>query len=381
LPKHRRAHGEGTIYQRADGRWEAALRLPGGRRISRYGKTQREAQERLLEARTALRDGVLAIGPTQSVEAYLDSWLENTAGPRVRPRTRDSYGLNIRRISRHIGEHRLATLSPSSVQRCYGKLLSEGLSARSVEQTHSVLHAALKDAVRLGLIFRNPADAVSAPRPKKRQMETFSASQLLDLFADDDPENLTCLWVLLGTTALRLGEALGLSWEAVDLETGRIHVQRALQRQNGRGLVMVEPKSDSSRRTVHLTDLALTRLASHRREQIERYLRVGLSWDPHGLVFTGPLGDPIEPTRAGRAFGKALRRAGLPRRRIHDLRHTVATLLFKDGAHPKMVQALLGHSTISLTLDTYSHVIPSMHAETAVRMESLLSAADGQTDG
>jgi integrase len=182
------------------------------------------------------------------------------------------------------------------------------------------------------------------------------------------------LWVVLATTGLRLGEALGLTWEDVDFKQGKLAVRRALQRQRGIGLVLVEPKTAHSRRTVYLAPGSLEVLTDHRRVQAQERLMAGSSWNStHNLVFSTTDGRPIEGGRVSWAFHRALRVAGLPRIRIHDLRHTAATQLLERGVHPKVVQEMLGHSTITLTLDTYSHVVPGLHAEVAQHMQKLFS--------
>jgi integrase len=177
--------------------------------------------------------------------------------------------------------------------------------------------------------------------------------------------------VLLATTGLRLGEARGLLWSDIDFANGRLVVNRALQRQTGTGYVFVEPKTARSRRTVYLAPGTLSALTDHRRRQVEDQLAVGPEWSNTGLVFTTAVGRPADGTWAIKWFRRALDQAGLPRVRIHDLRHTAATHLLRRGVHPKVVQELLGHSTISLTLDTYSHVAPALHADVAKHMQAL----------
>jgi integrase len=242
-----------------------------------------------------------------------------------------------------------------------------------VEQTHTVLHRALRQAVLWGLMFRNPTEAVTVPRPSGREMQTLTEEEVGRLFQASRGHRLHALWVLLATTGLRIGEALGLRWSDVDFASGRLVVNRALQRQPGVGYVFVEPKTAKSRRTVYLAQGTLASLVEYRRRQREDQLAAGPEWNNTGLVFTTPMGRPIDGTWATKWFHRALDQAGLPRIRIHDLRHTAATHLLRRGVHPKVVQELLGHSTISLTLDTYSHVAPALHAEVASHMETLFS--------
>jgi integrase len=220
-------------------------------------------------------------------------------------------------------------------------------------------------------MLRNPTEAVSVPRPTRREMHTLTEEEVGRLFEATQDHRLHALWVLLATTGLRLGEARGLLWSDIDFTNGRLVVNRALQRQTGIGYVFVEPKTARSRRTVYLAPGTLSALTDHRRRQVEDQLAAGPEWNNTGLVFTTALGRPADGTWATKWFHRALAEAGIPRIRIHDLRHTAATHLLRRGVHPKVVQELLGHSTISLTLDTYSHVAPSLHAEVANHMQAL----------
>jgi integrase len=199
-------------------------------------------------------------------------------------------------------------------------------------------------------------------------MQTLTDDQLRQLFEATKASHLHALWVLLATTGLRLGEALGLIWPDVDLERGRLTVRRALQRLPKRlgGVVLVEPKTDRSRRTVYLAPGTVAALARHRRQQTADSLA-----SSERFVFTGTTGRPLDGSGVNGQFHRALVRANLPNVRVHDLRHTAATHLLTRGVHPKVVQELLGHSTISLTLDTYSHVSPALHAQVPEHMEVL----------
>jgi integrase len=336
-----------------------------------YGSSEKDVRSKIRKARRAYDAGQLAAAPSISVANYLDGWLARVVIQSVKPKTYESARLNVERVKRHVGRARLEALTPAAIQQLYGSLLESGLSRRSVEQVHEVLHRALRQAMQWGLLVRNPADAVSVPRPRSREMETLTEAELRQLFAATQEDRLHALWVLLGTTGLRIGEALALSWDDLDLEAGRLVVRRALQRQRNAGLVFVEPKSAQSRRTVYLASGTVDALRGRR--ELERRERqfAGGEWREHGLVFCTLTGGPLEHSTVTYGFQKALRSAGLRRIRIHDLRHTAATLLLKNGVHPKVVQEFLGHSSITLTLETYSHVVPSLHVEVAARMQGI----------
>ncbi|MBI4321040.1 MAG: tyrosine-type recombinase/integrase [Chloroflexi bacterium] len=376
----RRGPGEGSINKskRKDGRYMARITLDDGKRKYFYGKTKEEVRSQMIKALADLQEGKLITGPSQTVAQYLNRWLTDIVSQSVRPRTQESYVLNVRRVLPHIGKLRLTKLQPAHIQACYAALLEGGLSRRSVEQCHTVLHRALRQALQWEMIGRNPTEAVSVPRPKRREMHTLTAHQVQDLFASSTEDCLHALWVLLATTGLRLGEATGLKWDDIDFATGKLTVRRALQRQTGTGLVFVEPKTEGSRRTIHLAESTVAILREHRRTQLAQRLESGPAWQDRGLVFCTSVGSPLEPARVNEAFHLALSKAGLPRLRVHDLRHTAATLLLSRGVHPKVVQEFLGHSTITLTLDTYSHVIPSLHSEVASHMESLFQRSGQQ---
>ena len=369
----RRGNGEGTLYRRTDGRWGATITLEDGSRKTYYGRNRREVQDRLKEIARARDLGLLVASADQLTGEYLVRWLEDSVLHSVRPKTYDSYELNVRRLQPLIGSVRLGSLSPAHVQSAYGALLRRGLSARSVHHAHAVLHKALKQAVLWNLIPRNPTEAASRPRPAQTEMQTLNEDEVRRLFEASVEDPMHALWVLLATTGLRLGEALGLKWDDLDSQGGRLAVRRALQRQRGAGLVFVEPKTGKSRRTVHLAAGTIRVLSEHRQRQRRARLRNGTTWQEGNLVFCTESGLPLEGGQVSWRFHKALEAAGLPRIRVHDLRLTAATLLLTRGVHPKVVQEMLGHSTITLTLDTYSHVAPALHAEAAAEMEALFS--------
>ncbi len=375
----RRAPLEHSVYQRLDGMWVAAVHLgyEDGRRKRRwfYGRTRREALDKMNAALRQQEQGLDLARPDQRLDAYLQAWLEEAARPSVRPRTLESYALNVRRITKYLGRIKLSDLKPTDVQSLYAKLLKDGLSRRTVEQCHTVVHNALGQALKWGLIPRNPADAVTVPRPENHEMQVLSSVELQTLFDHSRDDRWHALWVLMGTTGLRVGEATGLKWDDLDLDNGRVTIQRALQRQKGAGLVMVEPKTRLSRRAVVLGKIAVAALREHRVRQVEQRLVAGLAWRDAGLVFTTITGDPVDPSRVNEFWHRALRGAGLRQVRVHDLRHSAATMMLERGVHPKVVQEMLGHSTITLTLGTYSHVAPTMHAEAAREMDAVFGQA------
>ena len=370
----RRAYGHGAIYRRADGRWEAQLRLGAGGRKSYYGKTKREAASKLAEASWMIASQLPVRCGRLAVDQYLDDWLDVTRR-RVRPSTIVNYELNVNRIREYLGAVPLMRLSPPRIQATYDALARRGLSAYSVLQAHRTLSTALNQAMHWGLIPRNRAATVFPPKPEPRETKALTPEELRVLIKSTRGDRFHALWLMLGTGGLRLCEALGLTWDVSDLRAGRLHVRKALQRQRTAGFVFVPTKARTSRRTVILTSLALRALRAHRRRQSE--LPPGIHpWADCGLVFSTSTSGPLDQARPGLALRRALDKAGLPRIRIHDLRHTAASALLADGIHPKSVQEFLGHSSIKVTLDTYSHVMPTMHAEAMRRLDRILRSED-----
>ena len=377
----RRGHGEGSVHQRKDGRWVAEIRLPGGARRTYYAKTRREVQLKLAAALRAREEGLLNAKATQTLSAYLEQWLENFAKPSVRPGTFASYELNVRRARELLGWLRLDELKAAHIQAAYATLLKRGLAARTVWRMHMVLHRAMRQAVLAGIMLRNPVDGVSRPKARHYEIRTLSIEETQRLFEATKDHRLHALWVLLTTTGLRLGEALGLKWEDMDFDMGKLSVRRSLQSEKGVGFVLVEPKTARSRRTVYLAPGTIAALKEHRRrQQEERRLARDMWQERFDLVFKSEVGKPMQDGQVSWRFHKALKEAGLPRIRIHDLRHTAATQLLERGVHPKVVQEMLGHSTITLTLDTYSHVIPGLHAQAANEMQKLFGRDEKENE-
>jgi integrase len=380
----KRGNGEGTITRRKDGRWAGGLRLENGDRKWVYGKTRREVQRKLDAAKFTRALGHPLFSASEHVGAYLERWLKIKHQNLGSERTADAYDLNIRRAGPYLGQLSLDALKPAHLQDCYTNLLVQGrsrghggLSAQSVLGVHRTLHEALRDAVRWELVGRNVADAVTPPRPVQALHATLTVDQVGTLFATTRGDRWHALWVLIVTTGLRHGEATGLKWSDVDFERGTLMVRRQLQPpRNGRDFSLCKPKTKQSERTLPLPPITVAALRSHKVKQAEERLAAGTVWDARtefqGLVFCSTTGSPLDPGRGREALYRALAAVGLPRVRVHELRHTAATLLFtEDNAHPQRVRALLGHSTIALTMNTYTHVLPSDLRPVADTMQRL----------
>ncbi len=367
----RRQPGLGGVYRRRDGRWEAQIRIQGRPRRSFYARTRREALRKLTEARWALGQGLAVSAGTMSLRAYLEYWLL-LCRTRLRPITLVTYARDVRRLTKLLGQTPLRNLTPGLVQSAYAVLLQQGFSPRTVEKTHAVLHCALDQAMHWGLTLRNPTEWTRPLRAPRRETTALTDDQFRQLLRCTDGSRWHPLWVLLGSIGLRVGEALGLHWQDVDLPIRRLAVRHTLQRVPGSGFVLGPPKTPKSRGAIHLPEAACAALEQRRQRQcLER--QASKRWLQTGLVFTTPHGAPVGPGVVNRALARALQDAGLPRIRVHDLRHSTATMHLEAGTHPKVVQDLLGHSTVLLTLDTYSHVIPALHEQAAQTMDRLLN--------
>jgi integrase len=368
----RRANNEGTIYQRKDGRWVCAITLASGERKTYYGPTRRAVQQHLTDALKNVKDGVPLPTGNQSVAQFLASWLE-TVEPSLRPRTFERYEQMLRlHVVPTLGKLPVSQLAPQHVQQLYARLLDSGLSPTTVHHVHTLLHRALQQANRWGLVARNVTTLVDAPRDAHHEMQTLSPEQSRQLIEAARGHRLEALFVLALTTGMRRGELLGLRWQQVDLEGGSLEVLTSLQRTR-EGFLFAEPKTAYSRRRVSLPEIAVEALRRHRIEQNKERFAAG-EWDDHDLVFPNEAGRPLEAgNMLRRAYWPLLKKAGLPKMPFHALRHTAATLLLRKGVHPKIVQEMLGHSGIAITLDLYSHAVPTLQREATAAMDALLA--------
>jgi integrase len=374
----RRGNGEGSIYQRANGRWEAVITVgynATGKRVRRtlYGWTKKEVQDGLTSLQSRKLDGSLSETSKLTVASFLSRWLETVARPGVRATSLANYRRAVNNhIAPMIGGIPLAKLTPAHVQGLYAEMEREGKSGYIRRQAHIVMRSAFKQAVKWGIIPRNVCDAVDQPRLPQSHFKTLDAEQCVKFLDAARGEKLEAAFVVALGTGLRLGEIFGLQWADVDLQGGSIFVRHTLTELAGR-LSLSEPKTPKSRRRVALPAVVVEALHEHRkRELLDGH--AATTW-----VFHNRLGRPLR--RAGfyvSHFKPLLKKAGLPDMHFHGLRHTFASLLLSASVHPKIVQEALGHTTISMTLDTYSHLLPTMQAEAAVQLDRLLTPAIGK---
>jgi len=374
----RRSQGEGTdVALGDDGRWHAYLSMgvkSGGQRDRRHVSGRTRAQvARKLRALQGQRDaGVVPnAGRSPTVAAWLDHWLDNIAAHKVRPRTLQGYrGMVRHRIAPALGHHRLDRLQPEHVEEFYAAMRSEGVLPTAL-QCHRILSRALKVAMQRGKVSRNVCGLVDAPSLARTEIQPLTATEARALLDAATGTRNAARWSVALSLGLRQGEALGLTWDAVDLVAGLLTIRQALQRLTGSGLVMVEPKSSAGRRSVALPAPLIEGLKSHRAAQLEERLQAGSEWQDHGLVFAQPNGKPIDPRADNRAWKALLLAAGVRDARLHDARHTAATLLLLQGVDNRVVMEILGHSQLSMTA-RYQHILPELARDAADRMGKAL---------
>ncbi|MGH7641703.1 MAG: tyrosine-type recombinase/integrase [Candidatus Dormibacteria bacterium] len=371
MAKH--ANGEGSVYRRKDGRWEAAVVLEG-HRFRAYGATREAVNRQLVAALRSHQDGTLPGGGREAFGHFWEVWLPGM-GPLLRSRTWRRYEeLGRIHLLPTLGRVRLSQMGPQHVREVHRRMLEVDISPTTVHHAHAVLHRALADAVRWGIVSRNVAGLVRPPRIAVCEMKTLSAAESRALCRAAAGSRYDALYVLAVSTGMRQGELLALKWSAVDLERGVLQVNGTVSR-TAAGLSITPPKTARSRRAVVLASQATAALERHRVGQAEERTQAGDAWQDLDLVFTTPLGGLVERDQLVRGdFLPLLRQAGLPLIRFHDLRHTAATLLLSQGVHPKVASEMLGHATVAITLDRYSHVTETMQRAAAESISHLLGS-------
>lgn len=359
-------HGGGSVYQRkGDGRWVASFIVEEtGRRKYFYAdqddNTRQNAYKKLQEALFEQRQGILATGPRQTVEHYLNTWLEEVHKPAVEELSYiHQSGIVKNHLIPALGHLQLKTLSAQHVQRLYTSLFKKGYKPNTIRSIHSVLHKALKNAVRWKLVPLNVADQVTIPRNQEESEIAYAltAEQALQLLKASRDHPLEALIALALVTAMRHGELMALHWRDVDLEGKKLRIKQTVAYDWKHGYITSDPKSKKSKRSIQLPRFVVNALLKHRKRQQECRLKVGERWEEQDLVFANRYGRYLAPWYTNRKFHKLLEEAGLPKIRIHDLRHSAASLLILVlKMPPKLVQELLGHSSLDMTMDIYTHV-------------------------
>lgn len=360
----RTAKGMGSIYfHKSKGLWVSKITLPDGTSRFKYSKLQKEVREHHQKALNDLRQGILPKDDTITIAQFMANYTETVGKHTLRPRTQEISESFLRvHILPSLGNIKLKDLRADHLQSFYSQKINSGLSKRTVQMMHVLLRTALKQAVKWDLVVRNVTDLVEAPRPVKSAPKFFTKEQLNKFLETVKGHKWYLIYLLLIYGGFREGEVLGIHYEDCDMVNRAINVRHSVITLKT-GLAITEPKTKTSRRAVTLPKVAYDELKKHL-DQLE---------SNQGLIFTTSVGTPISPRNFIRHFKQALKDAGLPDIRVHDLRHSHASLLLASGVNPKMVQERLGHASITLTLSTYSHTIPSMQDEVARRLDDIMA--------
>lgn len=373
----RRDYGTGAMRELPDGRWQGRADLgrdAQGRRLRpTFTGTKREVQREIGKAIRDREAGMAAASGRLTVGAYLDQWMEQAAKPRLRPRTYAGYAAIVRKhLVPALGRVALAKLTAAQVQGVLNGLSAAGAAPQTVRNVHAVLRRALGQGVRWGMVGRNVATLVEVPQSRAydvRALTVEDARAVLDAVRGDRLEPLVTVAL---ATGVRQGEALALRWQDVDLDAAQLTVRHTLHRSGG-AVVLAEPKTRRSRRAVTLPAFAVTALRRQRDWfQSQDRLLAAEAWQDGGYVFTTRIGTPMHSGDVTRGLQRLLAAAELPRMRFHDLRHGAATLLLAQGVHPRVVMETLGHSTIAVTMNVYSHVVPALQRDAADLLDAAL---------
>ena len=379
---------KGHIRKRGKESWALVIDLgrdSGGKRKQKWHTihgTKKDAQRELRRLLTSLDEGIY-VEPTKiTVASYLNTWLDHVR-VKVGTKTYSRYAEICRRhLEPAFGHLLLTKLQPLHIQEYYSVALQSGrldgrgaLSTQTVLHHHRVLRGALQCAVKWNLLVRNPADATELPQPDKKEMRALDESETATLLKAAQGTRLYIRILLTVTAGLRRGELLGLKWNDIDFKRGKLSVRRAVEQTRSHGVVLKTPKSKKSIRTIALLPMAVEALQRHRLDQKKEKLLMGPAYQDEGLVFPQANGTLWKPDSFTKTFIRLAQRSGVGKLRFHDLRHSHATQLLRQGVHPKIVSERLGHSSVGITLDTYSHVLPGMQEDAANKLETALRSA------
>lgn len=348
---------------------------------------KKEAEAYLVQLLSERNNGIdVPAARAGSVGAYLKTWLHDYARTNVSPATYHRYDSIVHnQLIPSLGAIALGQLRPQHIQHSYSEALRSGrkngtggLSPRSVVQQHRILRKALQHAVQWQIINRNPADSVQPPRVARMERDSLDPGQLQDVLRAAESSRHYALVFMAAATGMRRGELLGLRWNDVDLDHGTASISQTIIWLPKQGFIAGPPKTHRSSRAVAISPATVAVLREHRVGQLEERVKAGPLWEDHGLVFSTPIGTPIDPSNLRLAWRRITEAAGVSSLRFHDLRHVHASLLLAQGVHPKIVSERLGHSGIGITMDTYTHVLPTLQKEAAELFDVMMGEEKAQ---
>ena len=381
----RRAIGNITARKSTKNSWQIQIdrgRDPvTGKRLRSYENlkgTKRDAERKLVTLLRNLESGDHIEPSKVTFEEFSRRWLKDHAWANLSPETAQAYEIMVKKhMVAAFGRHKLQQITPEILQRYYADKLATGrrdgkggLSPRTVKHHHRLLHVIFASAVKWRVLPRNPADAVDPPQFQRKEMNTFD-QEGLETFLNSlqDTEYYPVFYTLL-FTGMRRSEALALRWQDLDLDFGRLSIERSLHHLNDRTFHFLPPKTEKSRRLVALPPSLVMVLKQLRDNQRAMRLTIGLAVSNNDLVFAHVNGKPLLPHSISQAWSRLAKRAGYPEVRLHDARHSHASLMLAQGVHPKVVSERLGHNSVSLTLDVYSHVLPGIQEAAALAFDN-----------
>ena len=364
----------GSIRKRGKGSWELTIDLgrdASGKRLRKFINVRgrkADADHRLRELLSLTDKGIPLTTQKVTVLQWMHRWLADYVTPRARPKTAERYeGIIRKHVIPHVGQIELAKLTPTGIQALEAKLSAQGMAPAGVELVHTVLSGALKYALRMEVVWRNPAQVVTPPQVVRKEVEPpeiAAVMRILGIAKDEEHPFFPCLH-LIAYTGVRRGEALGLRWQDTDLDGGTISIVQTLSRALRQGLIFQQPKTNSGRRRIDLDASTVSVLRAHRGQQLLHKLKLGGDHQDNDLVFADPLGAPLNPMALTRAFQAFAKRVGFVGAKLHDLRHFHATVMLQQGQSPVLVSKRLGHASVSTTMGIYSHILPGWQKEAA----------------